>query len=85
MSITSMGDPEDWPDPAVRHSTAGPQPVAEADCYLPRPELGPDVATFVAAGTEIPKGLEGRDRLAAWPSKPARRAKPPTGFKGSAP
>jgi hypothetical protein len=32
--------------------------VAKKDVYIERPDLGPDVFTFVAAGEEIPAALE---------------------------
>lgn len=70
MSPVSLGMGEEWQDyPPVRHDTQRPQPLADKDCYLPRPEIGPDVATFVAAGTEIPRGLEDRERHSEWPPR----------------
>jgi hypothetical protein len=68
------GDDDTPVDPPIDHPDRGPatdtaqEPVrvtVDVDTLVARPDLGPTSRTFVAAGDEIPLGLEGYDRTPA--------------------
>jgi hypothetical protein len=52
----------------VRNRPAGPPELAEHDLYIERKDLGPESATFVAAGSPIPAELRELPRRAARPA-----------------
>lgn len=41
--------------------------VTRVDTWIPRPELGPNVATQVPAGEQVPPDLADRPRVSTWP------------------
>jgi hypothetical protein len=60
------------PIAGVRNRPTGPPEVAEHDLLIERKDLGPESATFVAAGSPIPAELRELPRRAA---RPASRKK----------
>jgi hypothetical protein len=49
----------------VEHRRAGPPELADDDLLIKRDDLGPDSATFIAAGDPIPPELRDLPRRAA--------------------
>jgi hypothetical protein len=56
------------PIAGVRNRPAGPPELAEHDLLIERKDLGPESATFVAAGSPIPAELRELPRRAARPA-----------------
>lgn len=71
VGVEAGDDPRDRPvdEPERGPATVDAQPPARitvaVDTYIQRPDLGPNVRTFVAAGDQIPAGLEGHSRAPA--------------------
>jgi hypothetical protein len=42
----------------------------KVDTWIPRPELGPNIATQVPAGELVPDELAGRPTVTKWPADP---------------
>ena len=56
------------PIAGVRNRPSGPPELADEDTLIERRDLGPDSATFVAAGSPIPGELRELPRRAARPA-----------------
>ena len=56
------------PITGVRNRPAGPTELADEDLLIERKDLGPESATFVAAGSPIPAELRELPRRAARPA-----------------
>jgi hypothetical protein len=54
--------------PGVRNRPEGPPELADEDLLIERKDLGPESATFVAAGSPIPAELRELPRRAARPA-----------------